>query len=139
MMDFWADFLIESAKPVLEQTTVEYVCINEYLSMKTGSLLSPQTYKEFILPRFRRLIAFYKSHGVRYICLDTDGNSEVLIPMMMDAGVDAIWPMERAADPYPIRLRKTFGKSLRLWGAWINANWPKAPTPLMRIREHCDR
>lgn len=127
MMDFWAEFLIESAKPVLEQTTVEYVCINEDLSMKTGPLLSPRTYEQFILPRLRRLIAFYKSHDVRYICVDTDGNPEVLIPMMMDAGVDAIWPMERAADQDPIRLRKTFGKSLRLWGGVDKRELVKGP------------
>jgi len=36
--------------------------------------------------------------------------------MMLDVGVDAIWPLERTADQDPIRLRATFGKSLRLWG-----------------------
>ncbi|MHB1158646.1 MAG: uroporphyrinogen decarboxylase family protein [Phycisphaerales bacterium] len=127
MMEFWADFLIESARPVLEQATVEYVCINEDLSMKTGPLLSPKTYEQFILPRLVRLIAFYKSHGVRYICIDTDGNPEVLIAMMLDAGVDAIWPMERAADQDPIRLRKTFGKSLRLWGGVDKRELAKGP------------
>jgi uroporphyrinogen decarboxylase len=34
----------------------------------------------------------------------------------MEAGVDAIWPMERAANMDPIKLRRKFGKDLRLWG-----------------------
>jgi hypothetical protein len=36
--------------------------------------------------------------------------------MMMDAGVDVVWPLERAAGQDPVRLRAKFGRSLRLWG-----------------------
>jgi hypothetical protein len=116
ILEFWAEFLIEAARPVLQQTTVEYICLNEDLAMKTGPLLSPQTFRTFIYPRLCKVIDFFKSHGVRYICVDTDGNPEALIPMMLDAGVDALWPLERAANQDPIRLRKVYGRSLRLWG-----------------------
>jgi len=34
----------------------------------------------------------------------------------MDAGVDTLWPLERASDVDPLEVRKRFGKSLRLWG-----------------------
>ena len=30
--------------------------------------------------------------------------------------MDIVWPLERAADQDPVRLRKKFGKTLRLWG-----------------------
>jgi uroporphyrinogen-III decarboxylase len=117
MMESRADFLIESARSILEQTTLDYMCLNEDFAMKSGPLLSPATFKEFIFPRLKRVIEFYKSHGVRYVCIDTDGNPEPLIPLMLDAGVDAIWPLERSADQDPLRLRKKYGRSLRLWGA----------------------
>ncbi|WP_420644994.1 uroporphyrinogen decarboxylase family protein [Candidatus Leptofilum sp.] len=116
IMEHVADFLIEAARPVLAKTTVEYICLAEDLAMKTGPLLSPKTYRTFIYPRLKQVIDFFKSHGVRYICVDTDGNPEKLIPMMLDAGVDALWPLERTADQDPIRLRQKYGRSLRLWG-----------------------
>ena len=116
MMGFWGDFLIEAGRPVLEQTSVDYICLAEDMSMKTGPLLSPATYRTFIWPHMKRVVEFYKGHGCRYVVIDTDGNPEALIPLLLDAGVDAIWPMERAAEQDPIRLRKTFGESLRLWG-----------------------
>jgi uroporphyrinogen decarboxylase len=116
LMELHADFLIEAARPVLEETTVEYVCLNEDMAMKNGPLLSPRTYREFIFPRLARVIHFLKSNGVRYVAIDTDGNPEALIPLMMDAGVDILWPLERAADQDPVRLRQTYGRSLRLWG-----------------------
>ena len=116
MFEFHADFLIETARPILGQTSVEYICFAEDMAMKTGPLLSPQTYETFIYPRFKRVIEFLKGNGVRYVVVDTDGNPEALIPLMLDAGVDALWPLERAADQDPIRLRIKYGKSLRLWG-----------------------
>jgi hypothetical protein len=116
IMETHADFLIEAMRPFLERTSVEYICLNEDLSMKTGPLLSPKTFKEFIYPCMKRVVEFSKTHGVKYVCIDTDGNPEALIPMFLDLGVDAIWPMERTADQDPLRLRKKFGRSLRLWG-----------------------
>lgn len=116
MMEFFADYVIEMAKPILAETDVDYFCLNEDFAMKTGPLLSPETFRTFVFGHLKRLVEFMKSHGVRYIALDSDGNPEVLIPMLMDAGVDVIWPLERAADMNPVRLRRKFGKSLRLWG-----------------------
>jgi uroporphyrinogen-III decarboxylase len=116
MMDFQAEFLIAAARPILEHTTVEYVNLSEDMAMKTGPLLSPATYKTFIYPRLRRVVDFFKAHGARYVCVDTDGNPELLIPQLMDAGVDVVWPLERSAGQDPLRLRKAFGRSLRLWG-----------------------
>ena len=140
IMEFHTDFLIEMARPILAQTTVEYVNFNEDLSMKTGPLLSPKLYREFIYPRLRRVVDFLKSHGVRYIAIDTDGNPEAVIPMMMDAGVDVVWPLERAADQDPVRLRKKFGRSLRLWGGGGQAGpGTRGQRPLMSTWLRCGR
>ncbi len=116
MMEFWEHFLIQSARPVLEQIDVDYINLNEDMAMKNGPLLGPQTYKTYIFPHMKRVVAFYKSHGVRYVSVDTDGNPEPLIPLLLEAGVDLIWPLERAAEQDPVRLRKKFGRTLRLVG-----------------------
>jgi hypothetical protein len=117
MMEFVADFTIEVSRPVVEKISPDYIFLNEDMAMKTGPLLSPRTYRTFIYPHMLRLVDFYKSHGVRYFVVDTDGNSEPLLPLLLDAGVDAIWPMERAADSQdPLELRKKYSKQLRLWG-----------------------
>lgn len=117
MMEFIVDFTIEMSKPFFEVTDCEYVMINEDMSMKTGPLLSPTHYKEFIFPHMRRLVDFYKQKGVKYVFVDTDGNCEALLPLLLEAGVDGIWPLERVANMDPIRIRKKFGKDLRLFGA----------------------
>ena len=130
MMEFIADYTIEVSKPAVESCDFDYVFINEDMSMKTGPLISPELYREFVFPHMRRLVDFYKSHGVRYALVDTDGNPEALLPLLMDAGVDGIWPCERAADMDPIRLRKKFGKSLRLWGGVDKREVSKGPAAI---------
>ena len=116
MMEFRATFLIEAARPVLERIDVEYIILSEDMAMKTGPLISPRLYRTFIYPRLRRVVEFYKEHGVRYVGVDTDGNPEALIPMLMEAGIEILWPLERAAGQDPLRLREVYGRSLRLWG-----------------------
>lgn len=117
MMEFIADFTIEMSRPFFAVTGCEYVMINEDMSMKNGPLISPAKYREFIWPHMRRLVDFYKRNGVRYVFVDTDGNCEALLPLLIDAGVDGIWPLERVAGMDPVRIRKEFGRELRLFGA----------------------
>jgi len=118
MMEFNADFTIETLRPVLDEIAPDYIFINEDMSMKTGPLLSPAHYRHYIYPHMRRLVDFIKSKGVSYVIVDTDGNPGPLIPLLMECGVDGIWPVERAAEGMdPIALRHRYGKDLRLWGA----------------------
>lgn len=129
LMEIYAELIIEASRPVLDKIHVEYFVFNEDLSMKAGPLLSPKTYREFIFPHMRRVVDFLKSHGVRYIALDTDGDPTVLVSTFMEAGVDVLWPLERASEVDPVRVRQRFGKSLRLWGGVdkrVIAQGPKA-------------
>ncbi len=117
MMEFIADHTIAVAAPVLEEMDFDYVMLSEDLAMKSGPLLGPDTFREYIFPHLQRLIGFLKGKGVRYVMVDTDGDPEPLLPLMLDAGVDAIWPIERAScDMDPIELRRKYGRSLRLFG-----------------------
>jgi len=116
MMAFFADFIIETARPILERIRVDYFTLNEDLSMKNGPLLSPDTFRTFILPHLARMVEFFRRHGTRYFAIDTDGDPTVLIPLFLEAGVDTIWPIERAAGVSPQAWRRAFGRDLRLWG-----------------------
>jgi uroporphyrinogen decarboxylase len=130
MMGFFADFVIETSRPVLERIKPDYFILNEDLSMKGGPLLSPKTYKAFIQPHLRRLVDFMKGMGVTYVGIDTDGDPRPVLPLMLDAGIDILWPLERASDVSPMELRATFGKSLRLWGGVDKRVIPLGPAAI---------
>ncbi len=131
MMEFITDFTIEVTRPFLAAgVKPDYVFINEDLSMKNGPLLSPDCYRTFILPELKKLVAWFKSQGVRWVVIDTDGNCELVIPPFMEAGVDAIWPLERASDMDPLDIRKKFGRDLRLWGGVDKRELAKDPAAI---------
>ncbi|MCP4641858.1 MAG: hypothetical protein GY851_15550 [bacterium] len=133
MMEHFANFVIETSRPVLERIDVEYFALNEDFAMKSGPLLGPELFREFIFPRLKRMVEFFKSHGTRYFVVDSDGDPTVLVPLLMDAGVDVVWPIERAANVSPQGWRKRFGKSLLLWGGVDKRELAKGPDA---IRAH---
>jgi uroporphyrinogen-III decarboxylase len=63
MMEFYADFIIETSRPVLEKVAVDYFVLNEDMSMKSGPPLGPHTYRTFILPHLKRLVTFLREFG----------------------------------------------------------------------------
>lgn len=116
MFEFIADFFIELSTPILKEVDFDYFNFFEDMAFKSAPLVSPACFQKFIYPHYRRAIDHLKKHGVRYVSLDSDGNTEPLIPLYLDMGVDAHWPFERAADMDPVRIKKQYGKQLRIWG-----------------------
>jgi hypothetical protein len=116
MMEFFADFIIETSRPVLEKIQVDCFVLNEDMAMKGGPLLGPETFRTFIFPHLKRVVEFFRSHGTTCFAVDSDGDPTMLIPLLLDAGVDTVWPVERASEVSPQQWRQRFGKTLRIWG-----------------------
>ena len=47
-----------------------------------------------------------------YFWLDSDGDVEAIIPLLIESGIDCLWPMEQASGMDPVRLRKKFGNDI---------------------------
>ena len=116
MLDFFVDFFMRATKRALTEVEVDACIINEDFAYNAGPLISPKIYKEFFFPRHKAICEFLYSHGVKVIELDSDGNTEALLPMLIDAGFNCHWPLESAANMDPVKIRKKFGKSLALMG-----------------------
>ena len=116
MFEFIADFVIAVTTPILNEVDFDYFNFFEDLAFKSAPLLSPASFRRFIYPHYRRTIEHLKKHGVRYVSLDSDGNTEPLIPIFLEMGVDIHWPFERASDMHPLRIKAEYGKQLRIWG-----------------------
>lgn len=116
MTEFLADFIIEATRRALEEVKVDYFNFWEDLAGKGGPLISPRIFREFMFDPYKRVIDFLHRHGVDIITLDSDGEFEVLIPLLLEVGVTGIWPLEVAAGMDPVCLRKKYGKNLALSG-----------------------
>lgn len=69
-----------------------------------------------MFPRYRRVVDFLYSRGVKWISLDSDGNITSLIPIWLEAGINFLYPFEVQAGMDVVKVRKTFGRELRMMG-----------------------
>ncbi len=116
MVEFVADFTMETVKRAVEDVDIDYFNYFEDFACKSGPLFSPDTFRTFFLPHYKRMNEFFRAHGINIISLDSDGNTEALLPMLIEAGITMHWPLEIASDMDPVRLRAEYGHDLALSG-----------------------
>ena len=116
MLEADADFLIGMLSQMLEETEIDVFAFWEDMAYHTAPLISPQLARKFMLPRYRKVVDFGRSHGVRLFACDSDGNIDPLIPVWMDSGIDILYPFEVQAGMDILAVRKKYGRDLRMWG-----------------------
>ena len=117
MFSFWNDFTLRMIKPYLSRVNIDIFVLMEDLAYNNAPHMPPAVYKEFWLPYQDTLIAEVKRHQIRNICLWTAGDIDVMIPMLMDHGINCLWPVERCSPNMdPFVLREKYGKELKMNG-----------------------
>ena len=116
MMDYLAEFLVAVLQRAVEENDIDYVTMWEDMAYKTGPLISPSMFREFMLEPYKKVTSLFHTHGIDIILVDSDGDSGPLIPLWLEGGVTGFYPIERAAGMDPVQLRKQFGRQLRLAG-----------------------
>ena len=117
VMDIQADFAVQLAERVLREVEVDMVCVSEPIADNHGPLISPEMYRQIVLPGYRRMLEAVRRHGVPAIVYMVYGNALPLLADVLDAGFDTLWAMEVETHAMDYRrLRKQFGRHLRLIG-----------------------
>lgn len=116
IFEFLGNFFIKANKKLIEEVELDYVWFWEDMGYKTASLISPKHFREFLLPQYKKVTSFLRSHGIDIILVDSDGNINELIPLWLDGGVNGVYPLEVAAGMDAVALRKKYGKDLLLMG-----------------------
>ena len=115
MCDFWADFSVEICGRVLDEVELDFIHFWEDMAYNSGSLVSPSHFRRFISPGYRKVIECARRRGVEIFVVDSDGDIGNLIPLFLEAGVNALLPVEIAAGNNLVAIRKQFPR-LRLLG-----------------------
>lgn len=93
---------------VLSEIKVDCIHIWEDMSYKNGPLISPEMFKEFIVPAYKKVTDVARSHGIKIILVDTDGDCSKLIPHFIDGGVSGIYPFEVQAGMDVVKIREAY-------------------------------
>ena len=115
-MNCLADFWIELWGQALSEIRVDCVSFWEDMAYRSGPFISPQMFREFMLPPYKRVTSFLNEMGVKVIMVDTDGNIEKLIPLFLESGITAIFPFEVQAGMDIVSVRERYPRLQILGG-----------------------
>jgi len=116
MMEYLAGFYVRVLEKAVSEVEVDFAMFWEDMCYKTGPLLSPAMFRDFMLPCYRKVTSFLRHHGIELSWVDCDGNIDALIPLWLESGVRGFYPLEAAAGMDAARLRALYGKRIVMWG-----------------------
>jgi hypothetical protein len=97
MMDAYTTMVLEIWEQMVAQVDFDLVEFWEDMASKNGALLGPAMFREFMAPQYQRVADFARGHGVEILLVDSDGYTDDLAVLMVEAGVNALYPFEVGA------------------------------------------
>jgi len=95
----------------------------EDLGYKNGLFASPKTLRELIFPYFKEMVDFFHGYNLPVV-LHSCGSTAKALPLIVEAGFDALNPMERKAlDNEPFVFAKKYGDKLAFVGGFDIRIW----------------
>ena len=109
IMDGYTDMIIKVWSKMVVDVQFDLIECWEDMAYKNGSMISPETFREFMKPNYEKLRAFANANGIKIILVDCDGKIDDLLELMVESGVNAMYPfevqagnnLERVLDKYP--------------------------------------
>ena len=97
---------------------IQIVLFNDDLGTQNGPMLSPECYREMIFPYQKRLFGLIKRKRPElFILFHSCGSVRRFIPSLIEAGVDALNPVQvSAAGMDTAELKREFGRDIAFWG-----------------------
>jgi len=96
---------------------LDVVAIGDDLSMQTGPLISPTTYRNMIKPYHEKYFNFIKNLTPAKLHMHSCGSVSALLPDLIEIGVDVINPVQVSAEGMsPDKLMDQFGGKIAFWG-----------------------
>lgn len=129
-----ADMVIEMAKIMMaEGYTFDAAFLYNDMGYRNGPFFSPRIYRKLIKPSDKRMFDFFHAHGMK-VLLHSCGDVRMLIPDLIDAGLDCLQPLEVKAGMDVVTLKQEYGKDLAFMGG-IDVRTFNDPDPAVLERE----
>jgi hypothetical protein len=101
---------------VADHVVIDQLSVHEDLAGKAGPLIGPKQCTEFLLPYFAEVWDLVSSRGTTIFDMDSDGNVNPILDVLLSRGMNSMHPMEPAAGMDVVELRKTYGRRLAMTG-----------------------
>jgi uroporphyrinogen decarboxylase len=115
---------------------VDIIRFGDDLGMTTGPFMPPEIYRQLFKPRHKILCDYVKSHSSMHTFIHSCGSISLLMPDMIDAGIEIFNPVQtNAFNMGPAFLKREFGKDCTFWGGGIETAGTLNEGPVEKIRD----
>ncbi len=90
----------------------------EDICFKNGPIVSPGFFKNVIVPRYKRINKKLKAHDIDLWYTDCDGDVRPILPLLLEGGINCLFPFEVNCCAHPAELLNEYGKDLRIMGGF---------------------
>lgn len=104
-----------------DRLTSTGIWIFDDIAGNEGLLMSPRSYEKIFYPSLVKMVKAFKEAGAEKVIMHSDGNIGSVLDMFIEAGIDAINPVESKASMDMEKLKKKYGGRLSLIGGMCNA------------------
>ncbi|MCS6829407.1 MAG: hypothetical protein NZ749_02070 [bacterium] len=116
ILNTYTDFLLGMCQLCVERgITFDGLWFFSDLCYKNGMLFSPRAYRELLMPCHRKVKAWCEAQGIPML-LHCDGDVRQFIPLLIEAGFDAIQPLEARAGNDVRELKTLYGTQIVFFG-----------------------
>jgi uroporphyrinogen decarboxylase len=114
LMEIWTNLTIQDHTKYFERgIDMMFICDDQ--AFKDSHMISPKQCEEFIFPYYKQMADNAHKYNAKFL-VHTDGFMEEAIPGLIEAGVDAIEPLEYEAGNRLDRLKANYGDKITFIG-----------------------
>lgn len=115
-MECITDLVVATIERSLKDVQFDFGSIWEDMAFNQGPIISPEMFRDFMVPRYKRITDVLRRHGCDVVYVDCDGNMNELVGLWIEGGVRGMFPIEIAAGADPQRWRQKYGEQVLLFG-----------------------
>lgn len=119
---------------------IDIILFGDDLGMQTGPQVSPAMYREFFKPRHAAMWRRAKELAPVKVMLHSCGGIRPLLPDLIEAGLDAVNPVQISCDGMEAAsLKRDFGRDITFWGGGCDTREVLPSGTPQQVRDHVRR
>ncbi len=119
---------------------IDIILFGDDLGMQTGPQVSPAMYREFFKPRHAAMWKRAKELAGVKVMLHCCGGIRPLLPDLIEAGLDAVNPVQISCDGMEASsLKRDFGRDITFWGGGCDTREVLPCGTPQQVRDHVRR
>ena len=120
---------------ILPHMDLDFVHSWEDICFKNGPIVTVEFFRDIVVPRYKRISKKLRDAGVGIWLVDCDGDVRPILPLMMEGGVNCLFPYEVNGCGHPLTLLNEYGKDLRIMGGVDKMQLAKGPEAIKAYLE----